>query len=294
MFRKYGWQIILPLLLSICTKAVFYFLSSDIETLDKSDKIILSNLGWLATLTAAIIGLLIGLVIETKSQRDSIINAISENSELAEQFINILSSDLSEPMSKSIRSICGVINVNEELFVQRAEHLLSQTSDQLSQIENGVFDCGPDEELKLTKQALGAGYCQSKLMAISYQDEAWWGSAHGRMYLSLHKTLKSNNPELSMIRIFIVDKVIPDALKAAIKANIDVGVNVKVITKDKVPDDYREDFVIYDNRLVRTAGAPTTGFIGKTARFSKNSGLISEFTDRFEILNQSAKEVTAS
>jgi len=90
---------------------------------------------------------------------------------------------------------------------------------------------------------------QSKVMAVSFEDTAFWSSAEGSNFLEEHRRAIDRGVEIT--RIFIKEKGDETALSDVIGQQSEIGVNVYTVEKDDVAALDPSDIVIYDDILVR-------------------------------------------
>jgi len=157
-------------------------------------------------------------------------------------------------------------------FQEGAEVILTRASDELNDASDGRFHCGKEDEPILTTFVVSL--CSHTLHAVSYQDETFWSDPRLRGdYLQSHERLL-RKPNFEMVRVFVTTRTGRKSLDDVIRWHRRNKVRYFVVFEDKLPSNLREDYVIYDGDLVRTAEPldPTTQqtSIGKRALFTNS------------------------
>jgi transcriptional regulator with XRE-family HTH domain len=169
---------------------------------------------------------------------------------------------------------------------QRHDFIKAQTVERLSKftteflaMADGTFRCGAEEEPYLTRVA----YRQAKstIRAVSYQDEQWWESKHGRDYLRLHDEVRNKGIEIT--RIFLVPEDKQRDLKKTFERHVELGIPTFVMSPHDVKIELCRDFVIFDDDLLRVGGSPRIDDF-KTAEFTDNSARIEQARGDFQAL----------
>lgn len=156
---------------------------------------------------------------------------------------------------------------------------LREVAADMKSMGQGVLRCRPDEEPRLTKLAVRD--CKQHLRAVSYQNDGWWGGADGDRYLELHRGLL--NDGVQMTRIFISDHPM-DAFEQTLRRHQQLQIETYVLPISEVPEMLRQDFVVYDDALLRRALSEEFD-IGKRAEFTDEQVDVMQALDDFnEIL----------
>lgn len=178
---------------------------------------------------------------------------------------------------------------------------LSDLCGNLRPTAQGDYTCELEEEARLTNDVLGV--CTKGIRAVSYQDERWWSSANGKAFVKLQKEARRRG--LSIVRIFIVRKRtdFTDADWSAECLSEDDLNNVNALLADAdlhnatykielaaVPKEYRRDFVVYDDVVVKSAES-ISGRTEKRARFTINPSLVEQAIADFETLRALSAKV---
>lgn len=191
-----------------------------------------------------------------------------------------------ERITKHIADCAGKKDAFYQFFVDVA---IDESANKVNKISQGRFECDPESELKITKEILKI--CNKSLKAISFQDEDWWNSHDGTLYLATHKKHLTDDGDKAC-RIFLVEKSKHGSLLTTLEEHkkLKIQTYILYLDEDAVPDKYRLDFVIYDDKLVRHASLINPAIVGKKAVFTTDTEEISLFNSHFEDLLVLAKK----
>ena len=170
--------------------------------------------------------------------------------------------------------------------------ILKQLNNQLRLIQSGVFKCSSEDELSVTKKILEC--CDNNLKAISYQDEEWWCSNEGTLYLDAHEKNIDRKKEKAT-RIFLLDsnRANQDDFKEVFKRHKELEIETYIIytDKDSINRRYLVDFVIYDDFLLRKASEIKGEEVGKEATFTTENSILTKYQNYFDEILTIAKKL---
>ncbi len=164
---------------------------------------------------------------------------------------------------------------------------LREVAADMKSMAQGVLRCRPDEEPRLTKLAVRD--CKQHLRAVSYQDESWWGGPDGDRYLELHQSPLEEG--VQMTRIFLSDHPISH-FQQTLKRHKKLKIETYVLPVEEVPEMLRQDFVIYDEALLRRALSEDFD-IGKRAEFTDEQLDVMQALDDFNEILEIARSNSA-
>ncbi len=192
-----------------------------------------------------------------------------------------------EDLLKQLQDSAKLLTRRGAFMSARAHERLETFTAEFRAIANGTLRCDPTEELHLTQQAVQE--CQSHLRAVSYEDEPWWTSKVGSDYLKLHQQLLAFRPEVEMTRIFLVEpKALPD-LRHTLRIHRELGITTFVLDPKQVDEHYWRDFVLYDDRLLRSGVTTAARTDRKTAEFTDDPARIAQAKADFSTLLRLAR-----
>ncbi len=147
-------------------------------------------------------------------------------------------------------------------------------------LANGSFRCLPEEEPQLTRTALKGS--TKSIKAVSFGDEGWWLGDRGSIYLDYHDRLPAT---VKVQRIFLVKEEWWERLKPVFRRHEDAGVEWRVLAPREVAPQYQKDFVVYDDRLLRSVPlGPVSSAEFKPAIFTQDRLEIEQAVEEFEYL----------
>lgn len=187
-------------------------------------------------------------------------------------------------LRKVVGSLIRTKENRHPFFFDRAQEQVRELRTTLATVESGQYACKEDEEPLLTRDIVSA--CTSSLEAVSFQDEPWWKSAVGQVYLDRHRQLKSTNANFRMVRVFLFKygDGIPAELADILRQHLELGVETYLLDPEAVPEEYRRDFVIYDNCFVRNAELVSPGQLGKQAEFVDSPDAVRRARSAFDLV----------
>lgn len=138
---------------------------------------------------------------------------------------------------------------NNEMFMSRARSSLDAFVDALSLLADGRLQVAVHEDLLFTIELLNS--CKGKLMAASWQNKIeYWDSPEGKNYVEAHRDfIQCRRGKVT--RVFIIRR---DEVKDYIrimKAQADLGIEIRVAIAETLHTDLLEGFVVYDDSAVR-------------------------------------------
>jgi hypothetical protein len=127
-------------------------------------------------------------------------------------------------------------------------------------VEAGRFRAPAEEEWDYTIRSVGK--CVHSLRAISYQEEDWWLSSYGELYLDQHKEPLARG--VSIQRIFIArgypGEPIFERLRPIMDRQAQMGIDVWFVYEEQVAVSYltfTQDVILYDRTILRTSPTAT-------------------------------------
>jgi len=269
---------IFPGLIALAIGVIVYFVSRTTIFTD-TDRV-----AFAAGLTTFLIGLQITVWFILVKGESTIVDCIEKTEGNQRNLQRIVSqSSCERELTTILNSAANVFSDSHPFFKRRAADALFRLSGDLSTLASGRYTCTPEEELQLTKEVLSADTCCNSLKAVSYQDEAWWESTHGEVYLNKHSALAAAQPSLMIQRIFVAKNPGDSRLRKVLEAHERVGIKPIVLEEELVPADLRRDFVLYDSKLLRTAEKIESG-VAKSALFSTVQGEVAKAEREYNTL----------
>ncbi|WP_299111958.1 hypothetical protein [uncultured Winogradskyella sp.] len=227
----------------------------------------------------ATLGLLLSLLLKVIYRLHSYQDKVEKQKDLVEKFIRLLSQT---PKIGETVSLTYEINERKDRFYDFfLENILDQYNYQLKIIQRGKYRCNASNELLVTKKVLEC--CNNNLKAISYQDEKWWTSHEGTLYLKAHEQNIDRKKEKA-IRIFLIESSSINSFKDIFKKHLELGIEIYVIyvDKDNIDAKYLIDFVIYDDYILRKANESINQNGGKEALFTTELSEVNKYCNYFE------------
>lgn len=152
----------------------------------------------------------------------------------------------------------------------------------------GRTGVAPDEEPILAMESVRN--CQDSMLTMSYREEDWWPADEGRAYLTEQKKLMARGGRVERIFIVAADAT-PGSiglLQSVMRTHASAGVAVYYVYEVDLPPHllhYVQDFILYDNRLLRTTvTVPHSGLQGRDAQLHTEPVAIRKGQDWFERL----------
>ncbi|MCB9196783.1 MAG: hypothetical protein H6598_11215 [Flavobacteriales bacterium] len=271
-FFKRNWPIILSVLSSLLVSCLSYIDGKDIKEALRD--------GTLTLLLSLLIKVIVGLQIYQ--------DKLDDQKETIGKYIKLLSS---QPRIKETVSLFyDTTEINNRFYNFFLDNILNQYNNQLRLVQSGVFKCSSEDELYVTKKVLQ--YCNKSLKAISYQDEEWWCSNEGTLYLDAHEKNIDRKKEKAT-RIFLLDSNNAEKFKPIFNRHKELEIDTYIIytDKDSISDRYLVDFVLYDDFLLRKASEVKGKEVGKEATFTTENSMLSKYNNYFEEILTIAKSI---
>lgn len=196
-----------------------------------------------------------------------------------------------ESMLRELQDASRHLNLRSPFMHARVMESLEQFTADYKAMTLGVLRCDAKDEPHLTRLAIAG--CRAHLRAISYQDEPWWLSESGDVYLELHQQRKEEDG-VEMTRIFLVDPQKLPELRPTLQRHLDLGIKTYVLDPQQVDPGYWRDVVIYDDVLLRTADETAIASDQKRAEFTDEPGRVGQARQEFEDLRRVAENALAS
>lgn len=145
-----------------------------------------------------------------------------------------------------------------ELIGWRTERIFEQAVNSHRELSQGVLIIDDEHKELNTNELLLRTLARKEIKAVSFEDEEFWGAPEGQEFLNAHEELIKTRG-IRVRRLFVLDRPV-DEYKQTLLNQIACGVEVKTITRDKAVRVKLEDFVIYDDKIMRTGYvAPDAG-----------------------------------
>jgi len=192
---------------------------------------------------------------------------------------------------KAIKEISkSTFNINNKednyFFSDIAKSELRNYASVISDIDSGSYECGPENEVFLTKQIILD--TKSSICAVSYQDTEWWTCEEGNSYLRLHLDAIKKRQIEKATRIFIATEEEEHKLKDVLDKHRQFDVEALIVRPTEIASNLKKDIVIYDKKIVRVAES-VEGALGKNATFSSKENDVHKYLANFEMLETIAK-----
>jgi|SRR5215203_1203894 len=169
------------------------------------------------------------------------------------------------------------------IHAQAVERVEKFTTEFMALVE-GTFRCTAEEEPFLTR--LAYRQARSRIQAVSYQDEKWWMSKHGREYLRLNAEVHDKG--IKVTRIFLIPEEHQPAMREIFERHVEIGIPAFVMSPEEAGEVLCREFVIFDDGLLRTGELPDSrGF--RKAEFTDNPAFIAQASGEFRALYRIAR-----
>lgn len=211
---------------------------------------------------------------------------LETNQDIIGKFIQLLSknSKINDTIKHSFDA-----HKNENAFHQFfLTEIFEEFNTHLQTLSQGKYSCNAEVELTVTTKILEC--CSKCLKAVSYQDEEWWTSNNGTLYLDAHDKHIDKKKEKAA-RIFIIESSKADTFKPIFKKHKELQIETHILysDKDKIEAKYLIDFVIYDDYMLRRASEVKNTEGGKDALFTTEEIEVRRYNNLFEQLLTIAK-----
>tara|TARA_R110000868_G_scaffold98905_1_gene272356 strand:- start:1918 stop:2871 length:954 start_codon:yes stop_codon:yes gene_type:complete len=176
-----------------------------------------------------------------------------------------------------------------------------QRSQMMNLLSNKTRECrdrellidDPVKELN-SNTTLLLGIPLRQVVAVSFEDTPFWLSEEGQRFLLAHKQVLDRG--VAITRIFIVQGTDETELQKVMGQQVEIGIEVYVVSLSAVEQLKPQDVVIYDNRLVRQGfnNVVTQNNMFKQARIIATPQVVSEELDKTRALIAMAKKWESS
>ncbi len=159
-----------------------------------------------------------------------------------------------------------------------------------SEVPNGRAIFGETRELTLITELIGIA--SKNVDAVSFGDEEFWSRPEGANYLAeTARAVKKRG--LKVVRIFVLTAEQIRLQRDSILTHRAAGIECYILDPPVQVQMDKEDFVIYDNKMVRYARAlPQSGLL-KTAYLSVVPGDLASYRNRFQQMKRRSVEASA-
>lgn len=137
-----------------------------------------------------------------------------------------------------------------DLISWKSERLFSKALREHMDLAMGLIYIDDVNKELNTNETLLRTLPKDTVEAVSYQDDLFWNSPEGASLLEAHKEINEKGGVKSR-RVFIVEGESPE-LTVRLNIQKQNHIEVRVINKDRLAGQKPEDFVIYDDKFVRT------------------------------------------
>jgi len=232
------------------------------------------------------LALIISLLITFLHRVNTYQQLLEDSKDLVSKFIQLLSQN--PKIGKTIEHSFEANKNDNHFYRFFLEEVLEEFNGHLQSISQGKYTCNAETELTLTKTILKC--CNKCLKAISYQDEEWWTSNNGILYLDAHDKHIDKAKEKAT-RIFIIESTAVESLKEIFKRHKDLQIETYILysDKDRIDDKFKIDFVIYDDFMLRRASEVKNVEGGKVALFTTDDSHVKKYLSIFDQILTIAK-----
>lgn len=269
LFRKY-WNVALSIAISLAV-LLFGIIKNHSKTESTRD---------------AALALLISLLITFVHRLTTYQQLLEESKDVVGKFIQLLSknSKINDTVNHSFEAHKKT-HVFNSFFL---DGIFEEFNRHLQSLSHGNYSCNAEAELTVTTTILKC--CNKCLKAVSFQDEAWWSSNNGTLYLDSHEKHIDRKKEKAT-RIFILDSNTAETLKPIFRKHRQLKIETYILytDRDQIDEKYKVDFVIYDDFMLRRASAVKNIDGGKNAHFTTDESEVKKYSALFEQLLTIAK-----
>lgn len=184
----------------------------------------------------------------------------------------------------SVRASTRHLTKRSPFMINRAVDRLRQFDKEFRLLARGTLRCASEDEPYLTQLAVQS--CKAHLRAVSFEDQAWWLSPDGERYRDVHARALRDNSDLAVTRIFLVVPAERAALVPTFRWHLELGITTYVLDLPDVAERWREDYVLYDDTLLRTAFQVSED--RKEAEFTDDRARVDMQLGEFEDLRERA------
>lgn len=187
-----------------------------------------------------------------------------------------------DALLKDLRAATRDLIKRSPFMYQRAVDRLAEFDVEFRHLCSGTLKCAPEDEPYVTQ--LAVQQCRSHLRAVSFEDLSWFKSDQGDVYREVHEKLRRDEVEIT--RIFLARPEERSMLRPTVEWHLELGIQTYVLDMARVPERRREDFILCDESLLRTAVAVSEDL--KRAEFTDEGNRIREKRVDFDVLRELA------
>lgn len=145
-----------------------------------------------------------------------------------------------------------------ELIIWRTERIFERAVASHRELSQGVLIIDDEHKELNTNELLFRTLTQKEIKAVSFEDEEFWRAPEGQEFLKAHEELIKTRG-IKIRRLFVLDRPVEE-YHQTLNRQVSCGVEVKTITREKASRVKLEDFVLYDDKIMRTGYvAPDAG-----------------------------------
>ncbi|HEY8931413.1 MAG TPA: hypothetical protein VIM55_19575 [Mucilaginibacter sp.] len=231
-------------------------------------------------------GFLISLLITFIFRFNNYQQLIEDNKDLISKFIKLIAAK--SQLARTVELSHSANEINNSFYQFFLRRIYDEYNTHLQSISVGKYICNAETESIITKSILE--YCNKCLNAVSFQDETWWTSNNGILYLEAHNQYVNKSKEKA-VRIFIIESKSLDILKPTFKRHKELEIETYILFSDldSIEEKYKVDFVIYDDYMLRRGSEVKNIEGGKDAVFTSDEIEVKKYSDLFHQLLVIAK-----
>lgn len=197
----------------------------------------------LLSLLVAIILLMVELRFQLTIGQETLTRALGfEQKALKDGFLLVKVPDLVESYSSIVAS-------RDELFVQRAQHAISEATADVRNIKEGYFKVRPEDFNAVVNMML-AGTKKAMFGTVFVKMADYWFGGSGKAYFV--ENLEAVRRGVKITRVFFLEEPahLGDEIKRLIRAQADGGIDVRIAMTRNLTPDLLRDIGIFDENYV--------------------------------------------
>lgn len=137
-----------------------------------------------------------------------------------------------------------------DLIQWRTDRLFDQALEAHAELSGGIIVIDDEHKELNTNEILLRTLAKREIKAVSFEDETFWSSPEGREFLTAHQEIIQRR-KVTVRRLFVLSQPV-ETYRSTLLKQVAAGVEVKTISPDRTPPVKPEDFVIYDESILRT------------------------------------------
>lgn len=141
-----------------------------------------------------------------------------------------------------------------DLIRWRVGRLFDRAIHSHTELSTGLIVIDDENKELNTNEVFLRNLAEREIKAVSFEDEVFWSSPEGAEFLRAHEQVIQSK-RIKIRRIFVLERPV-DEYQKTLEKQLEVGVEVKTISREKAQKVKLEDFVLYDNRFMRTGYQP--------------------------------------